>query len=81
MHGHDKKKRKIGLERSGLSAITWAENGKLKKGRKRVGVGHRAGIFKLFWSPGIDSSESISPAFVAWRAGTTTPFLLGSWPP
>jgi hypothetical protein len=25
------KKRKIGLERSGLSAITWAENGKLKR--------------------------------------------------
>jgi hypothetical protein len=22
------------------------------------------------WSPGIDSTESISPAYVAWRAGT-----------
>jgi hypothetical protein len=27
------------------------------------------------------SKESIPPAYVAWRAGTTTLFLLGSWPP
>jgi hypothetical protein len=26
----------------------------------------------LFWSPGIDTTESISPAYVAWRAGTVT---------
>jgi hypothetical protein len=38
----------------------------------------RAGIFKLLWSPGIDSTESIPPVFVAWRAGTATLFLLGS---
>jgi hypothetical protein len=38
----------------------------------------RAGILKLLRSPGIDSKESIPPAFVAWRAGTTTLFLLGS---
>ncbi len=32
---------------------------------------------------GIDSLESISRSleFLAWRAGTTTLFLLGSWPP
>jgi hypothetical protein len=36
-------------------------------------------IFK--WSPGIDSKERIPPAYVAWRAGTITLFLLGSWPP
>jgi hypothetical protein len=48
---------------------------KTKKGRKRVGVRYRAGIFKFLWSPGIDSSESIPPAYVAWRAGTTTLFL------
>jgi hypothetical protein len=36
---------------------------------ERVG----AGIFKLLWSPGIDSRVSIPPAYVAWRAGTTTP--------
>jgi hypothetical protein len=36
------------------------------------------GIFKLSRSPGINSKESIPPAFVAWRAGTTTLFLLGS---
>jgi hypothetical protein len=39
---------------------------------------NRAGIFKLLRSPGIDSKESIPPGYVAWRAGTTTLFLLGS---
>ncbi len=29
-------------------------------------------------SPEIDSKESISPVYVAWRAGTTTLYLLGS---
>jgi hypothetical protein len=32
----------------------------------------RDGVFKLISSPGIDSKESILPAYVAWRAGTTT---------
>ncbi len=41
----------------------------------------RARIFKLFKSPRIDSRESIPPAYVAWRAGTTTLFLLGSKTP
>jgi hypothetical protein len=36
------------------------------------------GIFKLLRCQGIDPKESISPAYVAWRAGTTTLFLLGS---
>jgi hypothetical protein len=39
---------------------------------------NRARIFKLLVSPGADSKESVPPAYVAWRAGTTTPFLLGS---
>jgi hypothetical protein len=30
----------------------------------------RARICKRLWSPGIDSEESISLAYVAWRAGT-----------
>ncbi len=30
----------------------------------------RARICKRLWSPGIESAESISPAYVAWRAGT-----------
>ncbi len=38
----------------------------------------RARIFKLLRSPGIDSKESIPPAYVAWRAGTIALFLLGS---
>jgi hypothetical protein len=38
----------------------------------------RAGIFKALWSPGIDAEASIPPAYVAWRAGTITLFLLGA---
>ncbi len=41
----------------------------------------RAQIFKLLRSPRIDSKESSTPAYVAWRAGKTTLFLLGSEPP
>jgi hypothetical protein len=32
---------------------------------------HRARICKRFWSPGIDSEESISLAYLAWWAGMT----------
>ena len=32
---------------------------------------YRAPILKLLWSPEIDSKESIPPAYVAWRAGTS----------
>jgi hypothetical protein len=44
--------------------------------RNRAGIGlsyrpARARICKCLWRPGIDSEESISPAYVAWRAGTT----------
>ncbi len=39
---------------------------------------YRARIFKLLWSPEIDSKGTIPPPYVAWRAGTTTLFLLGS---
>ena len=38
----------------------------------------RDGIFQLLRGPGVDSMESIPPAYVAWRAGTTTLFFLGS---
>ncbi len=41
----------------------------------------RARIFKLLRRPRIDSKESVPPACVAWQAGTTTLFLLGSSPP
>ena len=40
-----------------------------------VSVGIRARIFKLLRSPRIDSKDYIPPAYVAWRAGTTTLFL------
>ncbi len=38
----------------------------------------RARIFKLLRAPRIDSKEPIPPDCVAWRAGTTTLFLLDS---
>jgi hypothetical protein len=41
----------------------------------------RARIFKRSWGQGMDSKSSIPPAYVAWRAGTITLFLLGAWPP
>jgi hypothetical protein len=48
--------------------------------RNQVGRGFvaRAGIFKPLWSPGIDAKASFLPAYVAWRAGTITLFLLGA---
>jgi hypothetical protein len=33
-----------------------------------MSVDGRARICKRLWSPGIDFEESISPAYVAWRA-------------
>jgi hypothetical protein len=42
------------------------------------GQSRKARIFKLLTNPGIDSKESIPPAYVAWRAGTISLFLLGS---
>jgi hypothetical protein len=54
--------------------------------RNGVGTGlsyrpARCGIFKLLRGPGIDLKESIPPAYVAWQAGTTSLFLLGTLPP
>jgi hypothetical protein len=45
--------------------------------RNRIGIMlsyrlARARIFKLSRSPGIDSKESIPPAYAAWLSGTTT---------
>jgi hypothetical protein len=37
-----------------------------------------ARTFKRVWGPGIDSKDWIPPAYVAWRAGTITLFLLDS---
>jgi hypothetical protein len=35
-----------------------------------------ARICKRLWSPGIDSGESIPPAYVAWRAGATNRIIV-----
>jgi hypothetical protein len=43
-----------------------------------AGFNYSGGIFKFLRGPRIDSKEWIPPAFVAWRAGPTTLFLLGS---
>ncbi len=45
-----------------------------------TGLG-RDGIVKPLGSRGIDSKESIPPAYVAWQAGTTTLIPLNSEPP
>ncbi len=37
-----------------------------------------ARIFKLLRGPKINSKEPIPPPYVAWRAGKTSLFLLGS---
>ncbi len=50
--------------RSGLSV-------QAANGSKPPPLPPRARICKRLWSPGIDSEESISPAYVAWRASTT----------
>ncbi len=39
----------------------------------------RARIFNFLGSPRMGSKESIPPAYLAWRAGTTTLFLLCSY--
>ncbi len=59
----------------------WGEKGKMKTEYRRGQGKKREGIFKLLRNLGIDSKESNPPAYVAWRAGTTTLFLLGSQPP
>jgi hypothetical protein len=46
--------------------------------RPTLGFVSRKYFFNLLRIPRIDSMESIPPAYVAWRAGTTTLFLLGS---
>jgi hypothetical protein len=52
------------------------ENHRLDLGLKNLCDFHfSAGIFKLLRSPGIDTNESIPPAY---QARTTTLFLLGS---
>jgi hypothetical protein len=38
----------------------------------------RARTFKCLLGPGIDPKELIPPAYVAWRSGTKTLFLLGA---
>jgi hypothetical protein len=45
---------------------------------KEINLETRAGIFKPLWRPGIDAKASIQPAYVSWRAGTITLFLLGA---
>jgi hypothetical protein len=55
--------------------VCWSDKESVDKLYSRE---YRARIFKLLRSPRIDSKEPIPPGCVAWRAGTTTLFLLGS---
>jgi hypothetical protein len=47
--------------------------------RSVKGAIHRHTYFWTFKELGIDSKESIPQTYVAWRVGTTTLFLLGSY--
>jgi hypothetical protein len=51
---------------------------RLKQEWKKSPSVTRAGIFKPLWSPGIDAKASTPPAYVAWRAGAITLFLVGA---
>jgi hypothetical protein len=67
-------------DRESLFSFEWIVRGLVHKNLLLVKLTSsldKAGIFNLLWSPGIDFTESIPPAYVAWRAGTTTPLLLG----
>jgi hypothetical protein len=56
--------------------LTKLKAGSITVSCKHCTAGNRARIFKLLKSPRI--KEWIPPAYLAWRAGTTTLFLLGS---
>jgi hypothetical protein len=63
------------------SSKTWigtAKDGCRRFPELKIREPYRARIFKLLRSPRIDSKEPILPGCVAWLAGTTTQFLLGS---
>jgi hypothetical protein len=70
-------------QRSGAARVYTKKQKNAKKPKSKQPVRSNAkiyvrdGILKLLRSPGIDSKELISPVYVAWRAGTTTLFLLG----
>jgi hypothetical protein len=42
-----------------------------KKGKLVIPVSASEPEFVKVFSPGVDSKESIPPAYIAWRAGTT----------
>ncbi len=58
----------------------WVQRGILDRYDHKVltYVEYRARTFKCLWGPGIDAEEWIPPAYVVWRAGTKTLFLLGA---
>ncbi len=64
--------------RSKCRGCKWTRQAQLGLSRRIRRAGFRARIFKLLRSPRIDSKEPIPPAHVAWRAGTTTLFVLNS---
>jgi hypothetical protein len=56
----------------------WEERIEQADRNRETQVKKQSLIFKLLRSPRIDSKEPIPPGCVAWRACTTTLFLLGS---
>ncbi len=51
----------------------------IDSGRTEKKRSFRARIYKRLWGPGIDSDESISPAYVALRAGTTNRAVVAAY--
>jgi hypothetical protein len=54
-----------------LDSGTWHQQQLIQLAALLTPPTHRARICKRLRSPGIDTEESISPAYVAWRASTT----------
>jgi hypothetical protein len=61
----------LALYITNLKQISEAEGNR----SRRLNLSVQSRICKRLRSPGIDSKASIPPAYVAWRAGTTTRFI------
>jgi hypothetical protein len=62
----------------GMTRTTGLEKGLVSGWANQLPFWARDSILKLLKNLGISSKESIPPSYVAWLAGATTLFLLGS---
>jgi hypothetical protein len=68
--------KKLKNDRPACQKVPLTEPDIHRGGTLNASLESRARIFKLARSPGIDSKETIPPAYVAWRVGAITLFLL-----